>query len=123
MMDKYKQQEEVNADLLRQIELLEDQGDTAAFAEEMKRIYSDRDSYGAGPKGLSQSDRMRAAKSKLAMSAQKFGVGKPRRSNVLPEVSEELDGEDEENSTSRDLGSGSVKSSRTGNTGNSLASS
>ena len=123
MMDKYKQQEEVNADLLRQIELLEDQGDTAAFAEEMKRIYSDRDSYGAGPKGLSQSDRMRAAKSKLAMSAQKFGVGKPRRSNALPEVSEELDGEDEENSTSRDLGSGSVKSSRTGNTGNSLASS
>lgn len=53
MMDKYKQQEEVNADLLRQIELLEEQGDTAIFAEEMKRIYADRDSYGAGPKGLS----------------------------------------------------------------------
>ena len=50
MMDKYKQQEEVNADLLRQIELLEEQGDTAAFAEEMKKIYSDRDSYGNGPK-------------------------------------------------------------------------
>ena len=123
MMDKYKQQEEVNADLLRQIELLEEQGDTAAFAEEMKRIYSDRDSYGAGPKGLSQSDRMRAAKSRLAMSAQKFGVGKPRLSNALPQVSEELDGEDDENSLSRDLGSGSVNSSRTGNTGNSLASS
>ena len=120
MMDKYKQQEEVNADLLRQIELLEEQGDTAAFAEEMKRIYSDRDSYGAGPKGLSQSDRMRAAKSKLTMSAQKFGVGKPRLSTALPQVSEELDGEDDENSFSRDLGSGSLNSSRTGN---SLASS
>ena len=123
MMDKYKQQEEVNADLLRQIELLEEQGDTAAFAEEIKRIYSDRDSYGAGPKGLSQSDRMRAAKSKLTMSAQKFGVGKPRLSTALPQVSEELDGEDDENSFSRDFGSGSVNSSRTGNTGNSLASS
>ena len=115
MMDKYKQQEEVNADLLRQIELLEEQGDTAAFAEEMKRIYSDRDSYGAGPKGLSQSDRMRAAKSRLAISAQKFGVGKPRLSTALPQVSEELDGEDDENSFSRDLGSGSLNSSRTGN--------
>ena len=39
MMNKYKQQEEVNQDLMKQIELLEDQGDTMGFAEEMKRIY------------------------------------------------------------------------------------
>ena len=66
---------------------------------------------------------MRAAKSRLAMSAQKYGVGKPRLSNALPQVSEELDGEEDENSMSRDLGSGSANSSRTFNTGNSLASS
>ena len=50
MLEKYKQQEEVNQDLMRQIEILEEQGDTALFAEEMKRIYSDRDSYRASGK-------------------------------------------------------------------------
>ena len=65
MMDKYKQQEEVNQDLMKQIEILEEQGDTAVFAEEMKRIYSDRDSYRAS-NNLSHSDKMQKARSKLA---------------------------------------------------------
>ena len=65
MMDKYKQQEEVNQDLMKQIEILEEQGDTALFAEEMKRIYSDRDSHRAS-NNLSHSDKMQKARSKLA---------------------------------------------------------
>ena len=70
MMEKYQQQEEVNQDLMRQIEMLEEQGDTAAFAEEMKRIYADRDSYrGPSANSLSQSDKLLHARKKLAQSA------------------------------------------------------
>lgn len=50
---------------MKQIEILEEQGDTAVFAEEMKRIYSDRDSYRAS-NNLSHSDKMQKARSKLA---------------------------------------------------------
>ena len=96
-MDKYKQQEEVNHDLMRQIELLEEQGDTAGFAEEMKRIYADRDSLGLGAKvnnNLSQSDKLLQAKNLLSLSASKYS--KSRRSNALNKISEEI-GEEEEN--------------------------
>ena len=51
---------------MRQIELLEEQGDTMGFAEEMKRIYHDRDSVRGPSNSLSQSDSLRQAKSKLA---------------------------------------------------------
>ena len=53
---------------MKQIEILEEQGDTAVFAEEMKRIYSDRDSHRASNK-LSHSEKMRDARNKLAVSA------------------------------------------------------
>ena len=94
MMDKYKQTDEINQDLMKQIEILEEQGDTAMFAEEMKRIYSDRDSYRAGPNTLSHSEKMSQARNKLAISAQKFSMKGSRRSNMLAKVSEELE-EDE----------------------------
>ena len=54
----------------------------------MKRIYADRDS--GVMRNLSQSDKMIAAKSRLAMSAQKFHH-KQRQSRALAQVSEDLD--------------------------------
>ena len=76
--------------MLRQIELLEDQGDTLGFAEEMKRIYRASDSVREAGDSLSQSDRLLQAKSKLAQSASKY---MKNRASMAPlaQVSEELD--------------------------------
>ena len=126
MMEKYQQQEEVNQDLMKQIEMLEEQGDTAAFAEEMKRIYADRDSYrGPSANSLSQSDKLLHARKKLAQSAQKFETNKSRRSLKMAQISEELD-EDESMAVSHDSSkkskdlSKTMKENRTGSLANSM---
>lgn len=105
MLQKYRQQEEVNQDLMRQIEILEEQGDTLGFAEEMKRIYHDRDSYGGNRgKSLSQSDKMTHAKNKLAQSAQKY-LNRSRKSSTMAKISEELGEEDDFGATTGGHGS------------------
>ena len=103
---------------MKQIEILEEQGDTAGFAEEMKRIYHDRDSYKSKSNDkLSQSDKLANAKNKLALSAQKF-VNRSRKSISMAMISEEL-GEEEDslvisdNSGSKQKAQNS-KSNRTG---------
>lgn len=40
MLNKYKQQEEVNRELIKQIEMLEEMNDNEDVAEEMKKMYS-----------------------------------------------------------------------------------
>jgi hypothetical protein len=40
MLSKYKQQEAVNLELIKQIEMLEEMNDNEGIAEEMKKIYS-----------------------------------------------------------------------------------
>lgn len=80
MVAKYKQQEQVNNDLMKQIELLEvGKVDMEGVAEEMKRIYQDRNSY-HNSNSLSKSDKL---PNKLGRSAMKM-LQKSRRSNLMP---------------------------------------
>ena len=104
MMDKYKQQEEVNQDLLKQIELFEehgDMGDTVGFAEEMKRIYADRDSV-KRTNFLNLSDKGLMAKNKLAQSAQKYQGPRDLSFATMPKISEDLDEANMHDSESHD---------------------
>ena len=102
MIRKYKQQEELNLDLVRQIELLEEHAgyDGLPKDEEMKRLYSGGDSENSPTKNMSQSDRLLAARNKLATSAKKF-LNFSRKSKLLPQVSEDIDEENEDRDSYR----------------------
>ena len=86
-------------DLVRQIELLEEHAgfDGLPKDEDMKRLYSGGDEDSSPTKNMSQSDRLLAARNKLASSAKKF-LNFSRKSKLLPQVSEDIDEDAEEDS-------------------------